>query len=310
MPALHLMNAAAACWALLAILGCGAAHAQQSAVPPRPSFEAASVKVHPNCQYDKPMRMSPGSLELDCVTLRVLIGMAWSNVVIGNTFNMRPLRVVGGDKALLDGEHYDVHAKASGNVPTSLIMGPMLQSLLEDRFHVTIHREQRETPVYALTVSGKPKLSPAAKDSCIPLTVENQQATRDAFVRGDRPTPARFCGAGTNNIRGGTLSIDSYGTTMDEFAARVLSVQTDRPVIDKTGLTGAYDIHLEFAVDSARRGPVRLNGMDVPAAEVPDDLTVGPSIFTALKQLGLKLSPDKAPIEVIVVDLAEKPSAN
>jgi uncharacterized protein (TIGR03435 family) len=85
----------------------------------------------------------------------------------------------------------------------------------------------------------------------------------------------------------------------------------DRPVIDKTGLTGLFDVHLEFAPDDAMSGPgpVLLNGVDRPG--VPSTDPTGPSIFTALQeQLGLKLSPAKGPVEVIVIDRAEKPSAN
>ncbi len=103
---------------------------------------------------------------------------------------------------------------------------------------------------------------------------------------------------------------DWYGVTMEEFAYRMISRYVDRPVIDKTGLTGPFDLHLEFVPDRAlSAGPIRLNGVVSPDLSPAD--AAGPSIFTALQeQLGLRLSPDKSPLDVIVVDHAEKPSPN
>jgi uncharacterized protein (TIGR03435 family) len=86
----------------------------------------------------------------------------------------------------------------------------------------------------------------------------------------------------------------------------------DRPVIDKTGLTGRFDIHLEFVPENAISGPIRLNGVDSPGLPASSAGTsAGPSIFTAVQeQLGLKLSPDKGPVDVLVIDRVQKPSGN
>jgi len=109
----------------------------------------------------------------------------------------------------------------------------------------------------------------------------------------------------------GRLVQDWYGVTMAEFAGRMISSHVDRPVIDKTRLTGRYDVHLEFVPDDMPgAGAARLNGVDRPDLPAPSGDATGPSIFTALQQLGLKLSPAKGSMEVIVVDHAEKPSAN
>ena len=96
---------------------------------------------------------------------------------------------------------------------------------------------------------------------------------------------------------------------MEEFAGRMLAMYVSQPVIDKTGLTGHFDIHLEFARDttSAAGQATGPTGNDLSAASSDSK----PSIFMALQQqLGLKLSSEKAPIEVIVVDSAAKPSPN
>lgn len=81
--------------------------------------------------------------------------------------------------------------------------------------------------------------------------------------------------------------------------------------MDQTGLTQRFDVHIEYVPDRHTTGPVTLNGVmtDLPAAAA--DPTAGPSIFSALeKQLGLKLTPGKAPLDVLIVDRAEKPTAN
>jgi uncharacterized protein (TIGR03435 family) len=106
-------------------------------------------------------------------------------------------------------------------------------------------------------------------------------------------------------MKAGVSILEVGGATMEEFAGRILSGQAGRPVVDKTGLTGRYDLHLEYTRDDS----VRLNGMSQPVPPPSD--SAGPSIFTALQeQLGLKLSPDKAPLNVVVIDAVQKPTEN
>ncbi len=114
-------------------------------------------------------------------------------------------------------------------------------------------------------------------------------------------------------MSGDVMSADWDGVTMAELAGRMLPAYVDRPVVDRTGLTGRFNVHLEF-VPPRPVGPIFLNGQEMPApapgAEAPAEPS-GPSIFTALqKQLGLKLSPGKDPLDVIVVDRVERPSEN
>jgi uncharacterized protein (TIGR03435 family) len=92
--------------------------------------------------------------------------------------------------------------------------------------------------------------------------------------------------------------------TLTQFGT---SLPVDRPVIDKTGISGMFDMHLEFALDDTTRSAVPQNS---PAAALADDPS-GPSIFTALQeQLGLKLEPSKGPGEFLVIDSIERPSEN
>jgi uncharacterized protein (TIGR03435 family) len=213
---------------------------------------------------------------------------------------MLPRRVdVTGGPGWLDSDLYDLDAKAEGAAALNQTVGRMLQVFLEDRCKLKVHREARETAVYALTVAkGGPKLKEAAPDSCTTLDLNHPRLD-------PQTAPCGFPVMRGNN---GNIVADAHGITMGEFAARALG-DVDRPVIDKTGVTGRYDIHLEYAI-RAISGPMRVNGGEAPDVTLPAD-PAGASMFTAVQsQLGLRLVSDKAPIDVIVVDSVERPSEN
>jgi uncharacterized protein (TIGR03435 family) len=150
----------------------------------------------------------------------------------------------------------------------------MLQGLLVDRFKLRYQLVTRELPVYALVAAkGGVKLQ-TKEGSCVAAgTVEAQ---------GQRPPGV----CGTYFWRGG--QVDGFRITMSQLVV-ALDSQLDRPLIDKTGLSGAWDIHLAWN---------------------PDD-DAGPSIYTALQeQLGLKLEAAKAPAQVLVIDHIERPGEN
>lgn len=169
--------------------------------------------------------------------------------------------------------YYDIEAKAEGDrARTRDEFRPMLQTLLADRFKLRVHREMKEIPVYALLVGkGGPKFKESAPD-----------ATESARI----------------GVNGRNQSITASKKSMDELAEMIPNVFfLDRPVVDRTGLAGAYYFKIEATPES------RMTGDD------PDLKNI--SIFTAVQQqLGLKLESQKAMIEVLVVDHVEKPSAN
>jgi len=265
---------------------------------PRPTFEVASVKPNPDCRPSPNAGPLQGRLELPCITPRMLIQAAYGGFT-GEKLNARYLDVVGGP-GWLDTEWYQVAAKAQGKPSAAQMMGPMLQVLLEDRFQLKVHIESRQSPVYALALAKAGKLSPAKEGNCVPIDLNNMPVP-DPSV----PEP-KYCGGPSMKMSaGGLLIAEVPGVTMEEFAGRMLAAYVGRPVIDKTGLTGRFDIHLEFARETSRQvnGPA---GTDVSVTS--DDK---PSIFVALQQqLGLKLSSDKAPIDLIVIDSVAKPTAN
>lgn len=286
-----------------------AVHGHAQAPEPGAAFEVASIKLSSGCANGGRVAsdLTPGRFNLSCVGVRNLIRTAYSGFVNGGIAPRR-IQVLGGP-GWLDTDLYEISAKAAGGAPFDQMAGPMLRALLEDRFQVKAHKEPREVPVYTLTVAKSGlKLQASKPGTCTPIDMNN--LPRSATRRGD-PAP-KSCGFGTMRGKDGLLTADWYGVTMAEFAGRMLESNVDRPILDRTGLTGRFDIHLEFARDNAMSGPIRLNGADGPGLPPsPADTTTGPSIFTALReQLGLKLSADKGPVDVLVIDHVEKPSAN
>jgi uncharacterized protein (TIGR03435 family) len=208
---------------------------------------------------------------------------------------------LSGDPSWADSEHYDVQAKADGNPSVREMEGPMLQVLLEDRFKLTLHRETRQLPVYELTIGkGGAKLQSSKEGSCTPYSVDSPPTSTPG-----EPRP-NFCGFHMTPDDGLNRTLDGNGITMAALAANLSRTYVSplgRNVIDRTGLIGAYDVHLKWAIDS-------LPAPAGPNTTPPSDVT-GPSIFTALQeQLGLKLESGKGPVEVFVIDHVEKPGAN
>ena len=290
-------------FSLFALLTAPASRAQSTS----PAFDVASVKLNPNCQTG-PGRaaISPRNLALPCVSLRALIRLAYGDMLVGAGLGARRMDVQGGP-GWLDTDRYDVLAKSEGNA-TAQSAAPMLQTLLEERFKVKVHKEPRDSSVYILTVAkGGPKLQPTKEGSCTPMDLNNIQSPTPPKKGESMP---RYCGMGRGRGSGGLMVADWYGVSMAELAGRMLTSYLDLPVVDQTGLAERFDVHIEF-VPERTSGPVILNGVVTPDLPAPSVDPTGPSIFSALeKQLGLKLSPGKAPLDVIIVDHAEKPLAN
>jgi uncharacterized protein (TIGR03435 family) len=285
------------------------AHSQNSA-PSRAEFEAASIKLNRDCDA-RPRnvaRPSPGRLTLECTTLYSAIQSAYGIFANGVNPDLKVVEIVGGP-AWSDSEGYDIIAKANGDPPQAQMRGPMLQALLEDRFKLRLHREAKEVPIYALTVSKRgAKLERSKEGSCVLLDV-NQLPPPP--VPGQ--PPPNICGRPIPGAKGRNVTMDARAMTMKDLAEGLLSRILDRPVQDKTELDGKFDFHLEFTPDEATPlgantpAPVATDpGRPAPAAD-PTAL----SIFTAVEeQLGLKLVPDKGATQVLVIDHAEKPTAN
>ena len=168
----------------------------------------------------------------------------------------------------------------------------MLQSLLEERFHLKSHRETRELPIYELTVgSGGPKV-PLSPDQD-PLLRLDARAPRAIGTDG-RPALTR----GSSSISGGNpMRYQSNAVPISGLINMIRNL-TGNPVIDKTGLTGLYDIKLEWAPDT----------LTTTSLEATNDR---PFLPTAVQeQLGLRLTLTKGPVEVLIIDSVERPTPN
>jgi uncharacterized protein (TIGR03435 family) len=269
------------------------ANAQQA-----PRFEVASIKVNKSGDGED-FLASPGNrFEWTAVTLRQLAARAYQR-----SFNDEP-EVVGGPD-WIDRERFDVLVQAPIDTPAlnpDGTPGPllaMMRSLLEERFQLAARWERRDRPLYSLVVARKDgRLGPN-----IARVDVNCTAALNAQTRGGRP--AQRAGRGPDcSFRGGGM-IQGNAVTMDMFARTLRSWTLDREVVDKTGLTGTFDLDLRFAPEPARPSGRRGGGPPEPAPVVSD----APSIFTALQeQLGLKLEAGRGLVDVLVIDRAERPT--
>jgi bla regulator protein blaR1 len=266
----------------------------------RPSFEVASVKQ--NKSGDGFIRFAPapgGRFTATNVPLRELIRFA---------YQVQPFQIEGGP-SWMTSDRFDIVAKAEGNFPPGQPGGPpgplqqMMQSLLAERFKLVTHNETKQMPIYALVLArGDGKLGAQLRKSevdCATLLAGRRGGGPPAPPQpGERPV----CGIrmGPGNIAGGGFPLSQLANSLSPFVQRI--------VIDRTGLTGNYDIELTYTPDQLPQGgPL---GVPPPGAPpLPPIDPNGPSIFTALQeQLGLKLDSQRGPVEMFVIDSVEHPS--
>ncbi len=254
------------------------------------TFEVASIKPAPSTT-EWGYRFAPGGRAvLTGFRLRDLILLAWQ---------VRDFQIIG-TTGWMDAERFNIEAKAEGN-PDREESRRMVQSLLADRFQLKLHRETRELPKFVLVrAKGELRLTPSKEGSCTPS--ENGVGSQSAPEKPGLPMcgiqerlrrPANGAPVMEDRITGGTMP----------WFARLLGATLSREVTDETGISGTYDFTFDYAPDDSLLARV------APGASPADN--PGPSIFTALQgQLGLKLEPRKGPVEVFVVDHAERPSPN
>ncbi|HLK69648.1 MAG TPA: M56 family metallopeptidase [Bryobacteraceae bacterium] len=285
----------------------------QTASPSTPKFEVASVKLSPDCGMGAAraagglrsggVSPSPGRLHV-CNTVANLIGDAYSAYADGRTNRTLIFRASGprleGGPPWIRSDHYLIDAKPATATTQEMMRGPMLQALLEERYHLQIRRETREVPAYALTaVRGAAKLQPYLEGSCV---------IQDLLTIPAPPIPPGQKKCYNGQFSPGTgrdLIFQAQGISLDRFAA-LIGWAVGRPVFDQTGIPGLFDFRLEFAPDEAT--PT----LSDPASPVASsDEPAGPSIFAAIhQQFGLKLESTKGPKEYLVIDHVERPSGN
>ena len=229
-------------------------------------FEAASVKPVPegtrfNCGEATCTNIPPRMV--DPQRFRAVSAVTAPMGIIEWAYGVRDFQIAGAPEWLAR-QSFEIQATVER--PSSEVqLKQMVRALLADRFKLKVHREIRDTPVYALVVGKNgPKL----------------QASKDETPR-----------QGDIEIRPGRLS--AYGATMALFA-KILTENLERPVVDKTNLDGNYDFTLSYDPPSTGAGFQPL----------------GVAIFAPIQDLGLKLEPQKAPVEMLVIDSVQHPSEN
>jgi bla regulator protein blaR1 len=258
-----------------------------STAAPAHVYEVASIKPNKSGNPMVAIRATPDGLTIQKFTLHRLILFA---------YGIQDDQISGGP-SWLNSEAYDIEAKMDksvvdemqklSEVQRKLERQLMLQALLADRFQLSLRRETKELPVYALVIGKNgPKIQPSKPGDAYPNGLKGD---------GDRPL-----GAGAlllpekGKLVGQGVPIESLAKTLSrDLRGRI----ADRMVVDKTGLTGNFDFTLQWTPEESE-GP-------------PSPDSSGPSIFTAIQeQLGLKLESQKAPVEILVIDHVEKPSEN
>jgi uncharacterized protein (TIGR03435 family) len=256
------------------------------ALADRPKFDAVSIKVNRSAGVGSVnLTQSGGHLTASNVSLKFLIIQAYE---LGRVnFASNP---TGAN--WIDSEHFDIEAEAEGN-PTVDQKRLMIRALLADRFKLTMRHETRQLPQYALVLSKPGSLGRELK----PHTFD----TKCVDVPAGQPRPAVVPGAplvppcGALRVVGDDLV--GQDVTMAKLS-ETLGILVERNVVDRTGQNGTFDLTLHFQ---------RALEPDAGAS----DPSGPPSIFTALQeQLGLRLKPQKGPIDVLVIDHVEEPSAN
>ena len=277
-----------------------------------PAFDVASVKPS-NPNPTGPMGAVPlvlpalGRLTAQNVTLRMLVMAAYQK---------QPFELAGGPP-WQNADTFDINARTEDASLTPDQLLERLKTLLADRFQLKVHTETREVPIFALVLArgdGKlgPKIKPTA-DTCPDFKAQQQQQL-EALAKGGiqalaatvgKPGESRPCAVSPRPSTPGSIGLHVSGQSMSTLAI-ILTQLTGRPVVDKTGLTGAYDFDLTIGLQTLMQLYAEM-GITVPP--LPAGLPEGPSLMTQLQEdLGLKLDSQRGPGDVLVIDSAERPT--
>ena len=264
-----------------------------------PAYEVASVKPNRTPAPVTRMQAAPGRYSWTAATLKTLIAVSHQR----SAFD--PREVVGGPD-WIDTDRFDVVVQAPGGAvltDADGFPGPvfaMVRAVLADRFGLVTHNEVRERPSYALTTArGDRRLGDGLKrvDAACAESMRRLAAPAPGTPPAG-PPPCSF-GGGPGQLIGTSVSL--------AMLASVLSRQVGRPVVDRTGVEGSFNITLEYAPEAGITGPAPAGA----APPAPPANREAPSIFTALQeQLGLKLEATRAPVDVLVIDKALQPTEN
>jgi uncharacterized protein (TIGR03435 family) len=284
--------------AIPAILVAAGAFSQTPA--PRPEFEVAAIKAtapeNPE-QINVGVRIDGAMVIIHSFSLRDYLALA---------YQVKDHQISGPD--WLAALKFDINAKVPEGAPRSQLPA-MLQALLEDRFKLTLHRDKKDFPTYALVVAkGGAKLKESKPDTEAATESSKEPGANNINVSA---TGGGRGGATINLGRGAFISngnghVEGHKVTMPQLMDSVGRF-FDRPIVDMTGLTGMYDVSLAYGVEDLRL-MLKNIGQERP---IPDGVLAPASMSESLREVGLVLESRKTPLDVIVIDHMEKtPVAN
>ncbi len=273
-----------------------------------PTFEVAVVK--PSSQEQLQAAMRAGQRPKIGVTIdknRVDISFQSLSDILARAYEVAPFQISGPD--FLKTERFDILAKLPTGA-TEEQVPQMLQALLAERFKLTVHREKKEAGIYALVVSkgGLKKMKPATAEELAPEPQPGDQTQSTPFGKmtirqtSNNGMVGFMPGIGTLKVSAGASGehIEMSNLTTERFAQLLMS-GTDRVVIDKTGLKGAYEASFDISMDAPMAQSPGGEGGGASASAPPMN-----PMFMAVEQLGLKLEQQKDQVETIVIDHIEK----
>jgi uncharacterized protein (TIGR03435 family) len=273
------------------ILSPGAAQAQSPGAA-TPQFEVSSVKLN-IAENDADSKMSTTIPDRFVATDTPLI------FIVLYAYDRHGYDLVGEPEWIHD-KAFDIVGIYPAPHPTEPQIRAMLQKLLADRFGLKVHAEQRDIPAYDLVVARKDgRLGPQLLKSNVDCVAWKKEKHNRSQVDAGGPSPVSSSGKRPECRIDATRRWLSGGAVPIHDLLGPLGVMVSKPIVDKTGLGGAYDIDLQWdptglAVEPAKAGT-----------------SEAPTIFTAVEeQLGLKLVPHKEKFDVVVVDAIKLPDAN
>jgi uncharacterized protein (TIGR03435 family) len=252
-----------------------------SIIAAEPSFDAVSIRPNTSASLNSGIQAPTGGrLRAVNVTLQMLVMRA---------YKMKAFEVFGGP-GWVNTDRFDISAISAETSLDEPRFKLMLQTMLADRFHLQVHRETKQMSVYALVLSKGGRKLPDAVATCFP--------------RDQGPPPPKMIPCGSFLFDGTHLI--GRGVSMPDLLT-VLSDMLGRLVVDKTAYSGSFDVTLEFSPEGIAR--FSRGGFETPALDPNSDNQSKPTIFSALQQqLGLRLESQKGPVEILVIDHAERPS--
>jgi uncharacterized protein (TIGR03435 family) len=305
--------------------------------PPKPSFEVVSIKPSAPNLGIRGGGPRGDRLQLTGASLKMLLQIGYQKLT-SNGAPIGQIQIIGGP-SWIDSDRYDIQAKADcgGGAISREQLQLMVQSMLEDRFQLKAHMETRDLPIYNLVVAKEGAKLKASADQTPPAFGGGPPVPcgPPAPLPQLPPPPPPGQRGGPPDLasmpRGAMMMMfNPQGLTMQATSVplgnliNLLQQSVGRPIIDKTELKGLFDFRLQFSPEGLTLpgpggGPGPGPGLAVgggpggpggPGGTTTAPADPVPSLFTAIQELGLKLESSKGPIEVLVVDAAQKPSEN